>query len=347
LAFLCGLSVSILIKIQNRYLRNCLITVIVLFFLCIPALPSIPGQGNGYPEEICISPQASGDLAGDPKTWDLIKSELQDNLNLFVHSKKHIRVEFKKFSSTSAQLSALQSNKTNFVSFLGSGTTVTAALDPKYHYLPYIVLCDTNQRPLQYTAVFVVKRENPLSESCTNWPALISVLKANPSLVVGLGDTTSTSNYRIPRLALLQAGIKPRTKLYESQGDLITAVALDNDIFAACVASDVLDRSDDKIALKPVPWGSGADPTWTNSFPSVSIGWRNDLAAPVQLCIASALTQHTWTPKDYRLRLAYTARSSKNEGPQTGGFRTIEDFSVMWTNAIKVKEAFDAVNWNQ
>src|SRR5262249_32214370 len=114
---------------------------------------------------------------------------------------------------------------------------------------------------------------------------------------------TSHSSYRVPMLVfqaypgIISGDTNPAANL--EHGNLIAEVGADG-FFSACVASDVLERSPRKGEVKVLDWPAsgplqklGFDFV-TNSFPSISIGWRNDLPMPLQLFLEDAFKNYAW-----------------------------------------------------
>ena len=294
-----------------------------------------------WPRAILFSPLASGDAPSHPQVWHGFTNELGSNLVRYANRKlipAGIHVEMLLIANNSAQLEKMRGGGGPHILALGSGATLTAFRDPRCHYLPAFTFCDESNRPIADHAVFIVSRKCQALDQCTSVGDLVRALRTETNVVFGLGDNTSQTGNWIPRLVL---GDSPSGVLNDrntlrlpSHGDLIVAVA-DNGIQAACVASDALARHERIKRVKPLDWTAETEfAVLQTNFPSVSIGWRDDLPAALQTCIAETLESHDWRTDD-SFRTAFSDFYRTN----VTGVRRIERFFETWDNVIENQEA--------
>jgi ABC-type phosphate/phosphonate transport system substrate-binding protein len=162
-------------------------------------------------------------------------------------------------------------------------------------------------------------------------------------LKFGLADRFSNSGYRIPLLVMkaLRGGVPLSEEVLvrlQSHGDVIREMR-NGRIDAACVASDTLARSIYRDAVDPIPWpqDSRLKKMWTETFPSVAYGWREDLPGPLQITIENNFRSYPWKG-DTVFMTAY----NKSYSPvSVGGVVALTNFFNVWTNVIAIAQEFD------
>lgn len=309
------------------------------FYFCIGFLAYILSgpHGEKRPRILYRSPVASGEAAGNAEVWSQIAANLQTELERYFPG---TTVTNETTSTTGDQIDKLRSGRID-IAALGAGTAATAALDPWCHFFPGFVLCDTNKSPIMYSAKLIVRSNNPATAKCSTSSDLWSLLHENPDLALALGDWPSLSSCKIVKLTMTNLSNRQLVESHLPQGKLIEAVAkgelpTGKRIIGACVASDTFERFLDqnrqyRDSFKWLPWQPPVMPSWSNSFPSVVIGWRSDLPVLAQLCIAHTLKRYSWPSNS-----PYTTIN----GPQVGGFGAVDDFLDLWARPIEITEDF-------
>jgi hypothetical protein len=299
-----------------------------------------------YPKTLWISPVTSGQGPSSEETWLEFKKDLANNLKRYFNAGWipqviSVRV-ITNLPNNTEQLSQLQSN-TAHIFALGAGTTATAVQDLRYHYVPRFVLTDTTGGPFMYEATFIVNKDTSANVSTVE--DLADLLnRETDSQPMGLGNSTSLSSMWITALVLEELRGKELTECKTlsigSHRDLMKAVA-DGGICGACVASDIYDHSTVKHLVRPLGWQrkrGRVSPIWTvltNSFPSVSFGWRADTPVPLQFCIEETFTTHDWSG-DTSFKAAYNGGRH-----EVGGVAPLTNYFGLWTNVIEIKQYFE------